>query len=61
MYTMRPTAGPSDHRVRKGYMKELRFSVWLVGRKMSGPQEQTKVEDRHRGVSKCLWVSGRAL
>lgn len=58
---MRPTAGPGDHEVRKEYKEELRFSVWPAGRKMSGPQEQGMVEDRHRGVSKYLWVSGREL
>ena len=45
---MRPEAWLSDHEVRKGDTKELRFSVWPVGRKMSGHQEQGRVEDRQR-------------
>jgi hypothetical protein len=51
---MRPISGRSGHEVGKGYMKELRFSLWPVGRKMSGPQGQGRVGDRHRGVSKRL-------
>lgn len=33
------TARPSD-RGRKECMKELRFSVWLVGRELPGHQER---------------------